>query len=90
MNEPALDLGMAMAIISSFRNIPVSGKTIVFGEIGLTGEVRSVTQAKQRVAEAIKLGFEECILPYECLKYFDKEDKIKLRGINTISDILER
>lgn len=90
VNEPALDLGMAMAIISSFRNIPVSGKTIVFGEIGLTGEVRSVTQAKQRVAEAIKLGFEECILPYECLKYFDKEDKIKLRGINTISDILER
>ena len=90
VSEPALDLGMVLAIVSSFRNIPVSGKTIVFGEVGLTGEVRSVSQVKQRVAEAIKLGFEECILPQECLKYFAKEDKIKLRGIKTISDLLER
>ena len=90
VSEPALDLGMVLAIVSSFRNIPVSGKTIVFGEVGLTGEVRSVSQVKQRVAEAIKLGFEECILPQECLKYFAKEDKIKLRGIKTISDLLVR
>lgn len=90
VNEPALDLAMVLAIISSFRNIAIPSKTIVFGEVGLAGEVRAVSQAKQRVAEAIKLGFEECILPYACLKAVGSEDKIKLRGVKTVAELCER
>ena len=61
MNEPAIDLGIVMAIVSSFRNRPIDEKTIVFGEVGLSGEVRAVNMPEQRVAEAKKLGFEICI-----------------------------
>ncbi len=90
VNEPALDLGMVMAIISSFRNTPIGEKTIVFGEVGLAGEVRAVSQAKQRVAEAVKLGFEECILPYACLKSVGEEKRIKLTGIQSVSELCNR
>lgn len=87
VNEPALDLGIVMAIISSFRNRPINDNTICFGEVGLTGEVRAVSQAKQRVAEAVKLGFEECILPKACLKAIGKEDRIKITAISSVSEI---
>ena len=90
VNEPALDLGMVMAIISSFRNVPVGNKTIVFGEVGLTGEVRAVSQARQRVAEAVKLGFEECILPEACLKAVGSENRIKLTGIKSVAELCRR
>ena len=63
MVEPAIDLGIVLAIVSSFKNRPVDEKTVVFGEVGLSGEVRSVGMAEQRVAEAAKLGFITCILP---------------------------
>lgn len=90
VSEPALDLGIVTAIISSFRNIPMGQKTIIFGEVGLTGEVRAVSQARQRVNEAIKLGFEECILPNACLKAIGKEDRIKLIGISSVSELCNR
>ncbi|MGN0369951.1 MAG: DNA repair protein RadA [Butyrivibrio sp.] len=90
VNEPAIDLGIVMAIISSFRNIPIGEKTIVFGEVGLAGEVRAVSQAKQRVAEAVKLGFEECVVPYACLKNIGKEDRIKITGIRTVAELCRR
>lgn len=63
MSEPAVDLGIVIAVVSSFRNKPVDEKTLVFGEIGLSGEVRSVNMAEQRIGEAAKLGFQTCILP---------------------------
>lgn len=90
VNEPALDLGMLLAVISSFRNIPIPEKTIVFGEVGLTGEVRAVSQAKQRISEAVKLGFEECILPYACLKSVGSENRIKLTGIKSVAELCVR
>lgn len=90
VNEPAIDLGIVMAIISSFRNIPIGEKTIVFGEVGLAGEVRAVSQAKQRVAEAVKLGFEECVVPYACLKNIGNEDRIKINGIRTVAELCRR
>ena len=68
MNEPAIDLGIVMALVSSYRNRPIDEKTIVFGEVGLSGEVRAVNVPEQRVAEAKKLGFETCILPEVCMK----------------------
>ena len=63
MNEPAVDLGIVMAIVSSYKNRPISDGTIVFGEVGLSGEVRAVSMPEQRAAEARKLGFETCIMP---------------------------
>ena len=63
MNEPAIDLGIVIAIVSSYKNKAIDEKTIVFGEVGLSGEVRAVSMPEQRVAEAKKLGFETCIIP---------------------------
>lgn len=87
VSEPAIDLGMVLAIISGFKNRPVGNKTICFGEVGLTGEVRAVSQAKQRVLEAAKMGFEECILPYTCLKSIGTIEGIRLIGIKSVSEI---
>ena len=67
MNEPAIDLGIIMALVSSYKNRAIDEKMIVFGEVGLSGEVRAVSMPEQRVAEAKKLGFETCILPKVCL-----------------------
>lgn len=66
--EPAIDLGIVIAILSSFRNQVMNPKLIAFGEVGLSGEVRAVSQAPQRVAEARKLGFEVCVIPAVSVK----------------------
>ena len=63
INEPALDMGIVLAVLSSYKNIAIDSKTICFGEVGLVGEVRAVNQAEQRVLEAAKLGFDRCIMP---------------------------
>jgi DNA repair protein RadA/Sms len=88
INEPSLDLAIVLAILSSYKNKPLDSKTIAFGEIGLTGEVRSVNQAEQRVAEATKMGYEICILP-QVNKEYIRTDKIKLIGIKTLRDLLQ-
>ncbi|MCD8157269.1 MAG: DNA repair protein RadA, partial [Clostridiales bacterium] len=67
MNEPAIDLGIVLAIVSSQKEIPISDKTICFGEVGLSGEVRAVSMPLQRVQEARRLGFERCIMPRVCV-----------------------
>ncbi|WP_072523676.1 DNA repair protein RadA [Clostridium sp. Marseille-P3244] len=86
MNEPAIDLGIVMALVSSYRNRPIDEKMIVFGEVGLSGEVRAVNMPEQRVAEAKKLGFETCVLPEVCLKMVKGIQGIKLIGVKTIAD----
>ena len=87
MNEPAIDLGIVMAIMSSYRNRPIDEKTIVFGEVGLSGEVRAVSMPEQRVNEAKKLGFETCILPEVSLKMVKGIGGIRLVGVKTINDV---
>lgn len=89
VNEPALDLGIVMAVVSSFKNRPIDDKTIIFGEVGLAGEVRAVSQAQIRINEAVKLGFETCILPEVCLKNITKTDRIKLVGVRNVSDAIK-
>lgn len=89
MNEPAIDLGLILAIVSSYKNRPIDEKTIVFGEVGLSGEVRAVNMPQQRVAEARKLGFETCILPKVSLKSIEDTSGIKLVGVNSISEVLD-
>jgi DNA repair protein RadA/Sms len=90
INEPALDLALVAAILSSYRNQPLGEGVILFGEVGLTGEVRAVSQAEQRIAEAAKLGYERCILPQANANSLEKEwqGKIKLSGIKTIRELL--
>ncbi len=89
VNEPAMDLGIVMALVSSFRNRPMMENTIVFGEVGLAGEVRAVSQPQIRINEAVKLGFENCILPQVCLKNIKKTDKINLIGISSVKDAVK-
>ena len=84
MNEPAADLGIVMAIASSYKNQPIAEDTIVFGEVGLSGEVRAVTMPEQRIAEAKKLGFKTCLLPEVCLKSVGKVEGIELIGIKSV------
>lgn len=86
--EPAIDLGMVLSIISSHRNLPLDPKMLCFGEIGLSGEVRAVSMAKQRVMEAKKLGFTTCILPQVCLKDVGRVDGIRLVGVSSVTDAI--
>ena len=90
MTEPAVDLGILMAIISSFKDIPVDSKTVVFGEVGLSGEVRSVSMAAQRIKEAAKLGFETVVLPASCMRAVKKDvpENIKLMPVRDIRDLM--
>lgn len=86
INEPALDLAIVLALMSSYRNRELSSKTIVFGEVGLTGEVRGVSLAAQRVEEAGKLGFEACILPAVNIGSV-RNSKVKLIGVKNIREL---
>lgn len=88
VTEPALDLGIVMALVSSFKNKAIDEKTVIFGEVGLSGEVRAVSQAQQRVNEAIKLGFSTCILPKVNLKNIKDNGKISLIGVNNVTDAI--
>lgn len=88
MNEPAMDLAIILALVSSMKDKPVNPKTIIFGEVGLSGEVRAVSMAEQRVNEAIKLGFESCILPKVSLDKMKKTDKIRLYGVSNVREAI--
>ena len=88
MNEPAIDLALVLAIISSYQDKPIDEKTIVFGEVGLSGEVRAVSQASQRVMEAKKLGFHRVILPKVSADAMEPVEGIVLTGVSTVMDAL--
>lgn len=89
MNEPAIDLGLVLAIVSSFKNKAVDDSIIVFGEVGLSGEVRAVNMADARVAEAKKLGYSTCILPKVSITEDMKKIGIKLCDVTTIGEAIE-
>ena len=87
LDEPAADLAVAMALVSGLRDIPIDENTIAFGEIGLSGELRSVPRAQARVNEAERMGFTRCILPMACLKQINSAPGgIKLIGVKRLSD----
>lgn len=96
IQEPAVDLGMVMAIVSSFKNRPVDPGTVVFGEVGLSGEVRAVSLSEQRLQEAVKLGFTTCVMPRanaDMMKETDKllknQQKIKVIGVSNVQEAIE-
>lgn len=90
MTEPAVDLGIVLAIVSSAKDLPLDDKTVVFGEVGLSGEIRAVSMAQQRVSEAEKLGFETVILPKANRKsiHLPKDSKIRLCPVESVSDAI--
>lgn len=93
MNEPAIDLGIVLAIISSYRECPIDETTICFGEVGLSGEVRAVSMTEQRVAEAKKLGFTRCILPQVSLTSIRESEGLlsgmQVIGVSSVKDAMD-
>lgn len=88
IQEPAIDLGVAMAIVSSFKNRPVDESVVVFGEVGLSGEVRAVSMAEQRVQEAKKLGFSTCILPRANADVLKGKYEIEIIGVSNVQEAI--
>lgn len=89
MNEPAIDLGIVLALVSSYKEVPIDEKTICFGEVGLSGEVRAVSVAEQRILEAKRLGFTRCILPKVSLQALKSIDGIHLDGVENVQDAIQ-
>ena len=86
INEPAIDLGVVLAIVSSSRDQAIDEKVLAFGEVGLSGEVRAVSQAAQRVQEAKKLGFTTVILPEVCREQIGAVTGVRLIGVRSVGD----
>ncbi len=89
LNEPAVDLGVVAALASSHLNRPVPQRTVLFGEVGLAGEVRAVSRPELRVSEAARLGFDQCLLPANNLKALEPPDGMKMLGVRTVEEALQ-
>lgn len=89
LGEPAIDLGIILAIASSYKNIPLPEDTIIFGEVGLVGEVRRVSQGDQRIKEAEKLGFKTCILPKANVDSLKIRTNMRLLGVANVREALD-
>lgn len=90
LDEPAVDLGVIASVASNFLDRPVEPKTVVFGEVGLAGEVRAVNQAEPRIKEADKLGFKRCILARDNLKGIKKHGSMELIGVTAIKEAMDK
>ena len=88
VDEPAIDLSIAMALISSLKDTPIDENAVVFGEIGLAGEIRAVSNAQMRINEAVRLGFTKIILPYHNIKSVSCDDA-ELIGVKNIRQAFE-
>jgi DNA repair protein RadA/Sms len=89
IDEPAVDLGLALAIASSFKNIPLNHYTVMIGEVGLGGEIRAVSYVEQRLREAEKLGFTRCIIPAYSHKRLTSDFSIETVGVPSLADAIE-
>ncbi len=88
LDEPAADLAVALALVSSLRDTPIDDATICFGEIGLSGEIRSVSRVTSRVKEAARLGFKRCIVPNSCRKLLKDINELEIIYVNTVGEAL--
>ena len=89
LDEPAVDLCVAMSLVSGVRDIPIPDDMVIFGEVGLSGEVRSIPRIAERVKEAIRLGFKQCVVPKACLKQLTVlNSEINLIGVSTLSSAI--
>jgi DNA repair protein RadA/Sms len=88
VDEPATDLGITTSVVSSFLDKPVDPRTVVLGEVGLTGEVRGISQPELRVRESVKLGFHRCILPKTNRERMKRDNSIKLEGVESLGEVV--
>ena len=89
LDEPAADLSVALALVSSLRDMPIDDQTICFGEIGLSGEIRSVSRVESRVKEAARLGFKKCIVPLSCKKLLSSINDLEIIYVKTLGEALQ-
>lgn len=89
LDEPATDLAVAMALISSLKDMPIAENSIAFGEIGLAGEIRSVSHTQERVNEASRLGFNRIIIPYNNLKNVKNPEDVQIIGVKNIREAFD-
>ncbi len=85
IDEPAADLGVVLALASSFKNFNIPPEMVIMGEVGLTGEVRSISYVEKRINEAYKLGFKKCMIPWENTKKIKITDDIEIIGVKNVS-----
>ena len=90
ISEPAIDLGIMMAVTSNYKNIPIQKDIVVMGEVGLTGEVRRINLIEKRLKEAEKLGFKKCIIPENNKKVLKDEYKLDIIGVKNIGEAIEK
>lgn len=90
IKEPAIDLGIICAIASSYKDVSIDSETVVMGEVGLTGEIRTISFIDKRIKEAAKLGFKKVIIPRANLKGLDKIEGIEIIGVSNIEDALHK
>ena len=89
LDEPACDLAICISLVSGLRDIPIDEKLIAFGEVGLSGEIRSISRVQTRVNEAARLGFKQCVLPKSSIKQITKKpDGIELIGVRNLKEAL--
>ena len=89
LDEPAVDLGIVAAVTSSFRNIPINQHTVVFGEVGLAGEVRATSHAAVRLREAARMGFKRVVMPQNNLSGLPQDDRLEIIGVRSVTDALD-
>lgn len=89
LEEPAVDLGVVVAVASSFRDVPADSSTVLMGEIGLGGEVRTVSRIELRLNEAAKLGFTHAVIPKSNLKGITIPDGLKVTGVEKLAEVLD-
>ncbi len=89
IDEPAIDLGIVAAVLSSFRGLPLSSQTVVFGEVGLAGEVRATSHAAIRLREASRMGFRRVVLPLTNLSGLALDSQLEVFGVRSVSDALD-
>lgn len=89
ITEPATDLGIVLALVSSFRNRAIGEDVMAFGEVGLSGEVRAVSQMQTRLSEAKKLGFKTCIVPASCKDTLQEVKGVKMIYVSSVTDAIE-
>jgi DNA repair protein RadA/Sms len=89
LDEPAVDLGIVAAVTSSFRNVPINQHTVLFGEVGLAGEVRATSHAAVRVREAARMGFKRVVMPRNNLTGLPEDDRLEIIGVRSVIDALE-
>ncbi|MEP7270410.1 MAG: DNA repair protein RadA [Acidobacteriota bacterium] len=89
LDEPAVDLGIVASVTSSFRNIPIEGRTIVFGEVGLAGEVRASSHAAMRVREASRMGFRRIVMPQNNVAGLEPDESLEIIGVRSVIEAFD-